>query len=207
MPQPSARSAVSRGRWRLPGRGIALCAAALLGAAAAACSAEVDIEAKVELARSTAADFGMTLVGELQRAIVEGGPVNAIGVCNLVAPAVAADKSAEHAMDIGRTSLKLRQPTNEPDGWETAQLLDFERRRAAGEDPATIETGEYVLMGGRRVFRYMKAIPTGDVCLNCHGANLAPEVRARLNALYPEDAATGFAAGDLRGAFTITMAP
>jgi hypothetical protein len=207
MPPPNAKFAVSNRGWSLPGRNVALFAAALLGASAAACSAEHDVESKAEIARSTAADFGITLAGELQRAIASGGPANAIAVCNIAAPAVAAGKSSEHGMDIGRTSLKLRQPTNEPDGWETAQLLDFERRRAAGEDPATIEAGEYVLQGGRRVFRFMKAIPTSKICLNCHGANLTAEVRSKLNALYPEDAAVGFAAGDLRGAFTITMAP
>ena len=60
---------------------------------------------------------------------------------------------------------------------------------------------------GKRVFRYMKAIPTGALCLNCHGTTLAPEVAAKLHELYPADAATGFNAGDLRGAFTITETP
>jgi hypothetical protein len=50
----------------------------------------------------------------------------------------------------------------------------------------------------------MKAIPTGDVCLLCHGAQLAPGVSQVLTELYPEDKATGFSMGDIRGAFVVT---
>jgi len=41
------------------------------------------------------------------------------------------------------------------------------------------------------------------MCLACHGDNIAPEVTAAIRAHYPEDQATGFATGQLRGAFSI----
>ena len=41
----------------------------------------------------------------------------------------------------------------------------------------------------------------------CHGGTLDPEVTAKLKELYPQDAATGFKVGDLRGAFTIRQGP
>mgnify|MGYP003340573505 CR=1 FL=1 len=50
----------------------------------------------------------------------------------------------------------------------------------------------------------MKAIPTAEICTTCHGVSLKPEVSARLQQLYPADQATGFAVGDLRGAFTLS---
>jgi hypothetical protein len=167
--------------------------------------AQDDVKERTDTARAAAADFGKALLAELQKAIAAGGPVNAIGVCNIAAPSIAAGKSMETKMTIARTSLKLRQPDNKPDAWELQQLQSFEQRKAAGENPAGIEAGEYVEMNGKKVFRYMKAIPTGEICLNCHGANLAPEVTAKLKALYPGDLATGFKLGDLRGAFTITQ--
>ena len=52
-------------------------------------------------------------------------------------------------------------------------------------------------------FRFMKAIPTGAVCLKCHGTDLSPAVTAKLTELYPDDKATGFKEGDLRGAFVV----
>ncbi len=169
--------------------------------------AQNDVKERTEAARAVATEFGKTLIGELQKAIAAGGPVNAIGVCKIIAPKIAADMSAEKKMTIGRTSLKLRQPNNKPDAWELRQLRSFEQRKAAGENPANIEFGEYVNTGGKTVFRYMKAIPTGAICLNCHGGALAPDVTAKLKQLYPQDAATGFKVGDLRGAFTITESP
>jgi hypothetical protein len=189
-------------------RGIGwLTAVAVLSLSMGAAWAQSDVKERSDAARAAAMDFGATLLGELQKAIAEGGPVNAIGVCNLVAPRIAADKSTEKHMTIARTSLKLRQPANQPDAWELLQLQRFEAQKEAGESPATIEIGEYVDTGGKKMFRYMKAIPTGAVCLNCHGATLAPEVTARLKELYPADLATGFKPGDLRGAFTITETP
>ncbi len=169
--------------------------------------AQSDVKERTDAARAVAADFGLTLIGELQKAIAAGGLVNAIGICHLAAPKISAKKSTEKKMSIGRTSLKLRQPKNTPDEWEMLQLQRFEQRKAAGENPASIEFGEYIDVGGKKVFRYMKAIPTAEVCLSCHGTTLMPEVSAKLKELYPEDAATGFKAGDLRGAFTITQSP
>ena len=168
-------------------------------------AAQSDLTERTDAARAAAVDFGMTLIGELQKAIAAGGPASAIGVCSVAAPKIAADKSVANQMTIGRTSLKLRQPNNNPDAWEMQQLLRFEERKAAGENPATIEFAEYVETGGQRVFRYMKAIPTAELCLACHGGTLVPEVTAK--ELYPQDAATGFKVGDLRGAFTIRQAP
>ena len=41
------------------------------------------------------------------------------------------------------------------------------------------------------------------LCLTCHGAALSPDVEAALAESYPEDHATGYSAGDLRGAFVV----
>jgi hypothetical protein len=49
----------------------------------------------------------------------------------------------------------------------------------------------------------MRAIPTDALCLTCHGATLAPELAAAIARDYPADAATGFAQGQLRGAFSV----
>jgi uncharacterized protein DUF3365 len=179
-------------------------AAALLALFAGTASAQNDLPERMAKARAAASDFGARLLAELQKAMADGGPVNAIGVCNTIAPEIAAEKSAATHTSVGRTSLKLRQPKNAPDAWELRQLENFEARKAAGENPAALEVGEFTEKDGKPIFRYMKAIPTAPLCLNCHGAQLSPEVAARLQALYPEDRATGFALGDLRGAFTIT---
>ncbi len=50
---------------------------------------------------------------------------------------------------------------------------------------------------------YTEPILVQPLCLVCHGEALAPDVAARIEALYPQDEATGFRAGDLRGVFWV----
>ncbi len=147
------------------------------------------------------------LKGELQSAMQQGGPVNAIQACNRVAPAVAEQQQQQHGWQkVARTSLKLRNPDNAPDAWERKVLEQFESRKAAGEAVEPMAFGEVVEENGRQMFRFMKAIPTGEVCLKCHGSDLAEPVAAKLDELYPQDAARGFALGDIRGAFSLKKA-
>jgi hypothetical protein len=52
----------------------------------------------------------------------------------------------------------------------------------------------------------MRPIPAGGVCLACHGpAEVLPnEVKQALKTKYPNDQATGYTAGQLRGAFSVS---
>lgn len=180
-------------------RTISVILAAVLAAAPALARAEDLSTRKQEAAAIVQAFFG-EMKGALEAGMAQGGPVNAISVCNEKAPAIAAAHAARTGWSVGRTSLKLRNRANAPDAWERAVLEEFEARKAAGEKPDTLVKAE--LVDG--AFRFMKAIPTGNPCLNCHGGDIAPEVGARLKALYPQDQATGFRVNDLRGAFTLS---
>lgn len=164
-----------------------------------------DTEKRIAESRATIKTFGMKLKGELQAAMKAGGPANAIKVCNEVAPAIASDISMEKGWRVARTSLKTRNSSNKPDAWETKVMESFERRKAAGEPANKLEFSEIVEADGNKSFRYMKAIPTGEVCLKCHGAKIDPKIEAKLDSLYPDDQARGFKKGDIRGAFTVSQ--
>jgi hypothetical protein len=99
--------------------------------------------------------------------------------------------------------LRVRNPANAPDRWEQKILKRFEAEMAAGADPNELEFHEILTEDGRRVFRYMKAIPMGQLCSQCHGTKIYLETQVNIRELYPEDQATGFEVGDLRGAFTL----
>jgi hypothetical protein len=160
----------------------------------------------VQACREAAGELASGLMKELTAAMTGGGPAAALAVCREKAPAIAAAVSKEKGLTVRRTALKVRNPENRPDDWETAVLKEFERRLAEGEDPVAVEFSEVVDMNGKRVLRFMKAIPAKEFCLPCHGdpAALKPEVKAAVAKLYPDDAAVGFRAGDLRGAFSVT---
>lgn len=155
--------------------------------------------------RATSVEFMQNLKATLQQAMQEGGPVNAVAVCNTKAPAIAAAISQQKGWNIARTSLKVRNPANAADDWERKVLDDFEARKSGGEDPASIEYHEIVTQDGSKAFRYMKAIPTAAVCLVCHGETVEGALGEKIKALYPQDRATGYRLGDIRGAFTITQ--
>lgn len=162
--------------------------------------------ASLTTARAAVKGLGETLKTQLVAAIKAGGPVSAVSVCRTIAPEIAEDQSRAHGVSVGRTALKVRNPANAPDAFERRVLEDFVRKIDAGADPAKLEYTETVVAGGEKVFRYMKAIPTtAEPCLTCHGPNLEPALRAEILRLYPNDQATGFAAGSLRGAFTVTQ--
>lgn len=63
-------------------------------------------QARVEKSKAVIQEFFGKLKGELEAAMKEGGPINAIQVCNRVAPGIAHEMSSKHGMHVGRTSLK-----------------------------------------------------------------------------------------------------
>lgn len=136
------------------------------------------------------------LMARLQTALAEGGPEQAIGVCKVAAPAIAQDVSATQDVAIGRTSFALRNPRNIPPGWAETWVAE----RAAEPRFATSADGHLAAL---------LPIRLQEACTVCHGpADAIPgAVKARLAALYPDDQATGFQPGDLRGWFWIDVPP
>lgn len=163
-----------------------------------------DIDSLAAESREAIKAFAGNLQGELKAAMQDGGPVNAIGVCHTVAPDIAESVSAARGIDVARRSLRNRNPDNAPNDWEKVVLEEFEARKSAGESVDSLDFAALVETDGGREFRYMKAIPTGEVCLNCHGTDIEPDVVDKLDELYPADKARGFSMGDIRGAFRIT---
>lgn len=146
--------------------------------------------------------FSKALKAELMAAMKEGGPKAAVSVCNEQAPAIAAAVGADENLTIGRTSLKVRNPNNAPTDWQRATLEEFEARKAAGEEIATLE--ESFQRDGS--YYFMKAIPIKGLCLTCHGAKLPKSLEDHIHSYYPDDQATGFKPGDIRGAFIVKIA-
>ena len=168
-------------------------------------SADMD-KYKAEAKKITGAFFE-ELKSELVKGMKAGGPVNAIGVCNSIAPEIAMKHSKNSGWDVARTSLKLRNPNNAPDTWESKVLQQFEERRAKGEGPDTLAYAEIVEEGDEKYFRFMKGIVMPPLekmpCLKCHGENIDPKIAVKLDELYPQDKARGYKAGQVRGAFTL----
>jgi hypothetical protein len=159
----------------------------------------------VPQARTVAQSVPPKLLAVLQEEIARGGYEGAVQVCRDKAPAMARAASQDSGWGIRRVSLRQRNPMAVPDAWERAALEDFDRRAAAQEPPGQLERTEVVIEDGKAVQRYIRALPTIDLCTHCHGTpdRISPTVTAKLAALYPLDRATGYRPGEIRGAITL----
>lgn len=147
--------------------------------------------------------LGGALQAEIKGAMKQAGSVGAIEICNTQAMPITGRVSTEQGMAISRTALRIRNPANQADSWELGVLQQFQTRQAQGESLMGMSYSAVVEQQGQQVYRMMQAIPTQKACLTCHGNDIAPELAQKLTALYPLDKATGFAVGDLRGAFSV----
>lgn len=179
-----------------------LAAAALIVSSGAASGQEADADRQM---REVATKMPAKLLDTLQNEMTQSGPTGAISACRDKAPAMAKAMSEATGMQIRRVSLKNRNPKAMPDEWERGVLEDFDRRAQAGENPALLEASATVVENGKPVRRYMKALPTQEICLVCHGTadTMAKDVAAKLTELYPDDKAVGYHAKQVRGAITI----
>jgi hypothetical protein len=137
------------------------------------------------------APFKKNLMQALQSGLQQG-PADAISACRDKAPAVAAGLSVDGVL-VGRASHRLRNPDNAVPEWVSPVLESW---LAPGAQAAPV----VVPLPGNRT-GYIEPIVTQPLCLTCHGSSLAPEIAERIAADYPEDQATGFEVGDLRGVF------
>lgn len=144
--------------------------------------------------------FAGMLKPKLKSAIQSGGLVHAIEICSVEAPQIAASLSEQTGWRIKRVSLKARnKSTAMPDVFEQMVLAQFNERQKNGESASNMIFSDVV--DGE--FRFMKAQGVQGLCLNCHGESLQPEVKEALAERYPEDTATGYSLGEIRGAFSL----
>lgn len=160
-----------------------------------------------ERARAAGSAFAAALKSALGAKLAEGGTVGAIDFCHDEAPKIAERVSAEYGVRLGRVPVAGRQrsPANAPAAWQAEVLAAFERDAAAGTPVSALQ---HVRAGGLPAgvaLRSMRGIAVEPVCLACHGKALAEDTRAALARRYPGDTATGFEAGDLRGALWVEV--
>ncbi|MCR9115378.1 MAG: DUF3365 domain-containing protein [bacterium] len=134
------------------------------------------------------------LSGRLMEVMKAKGPAAAIEVCSNEAKEIAKAVGKEHGVAIGRTSVKLRSPDNKPPAWVKPLIAK------AKAEPQVVDLPH----GHTGV---LLPIKLKAKCVVCHGPTdkIAADVKTRLAKLYPDDQATGFQEGDLRGWFWIDV--
>lgn len=127
-----------------------------------------------------------TLMGRVMEVAEQEGFEAAVDVCHEEAMPLTEQVGEEYDVAIGRVSDRLRNPDNTGEKWvwEMIEEADGEAHYRANDQ-----------------LRAVKPIHIAQPCTNCHGATdeLADGVLEQIEAHYPEDEATGYEAGDLRG--------
>ena len=131
-------------------------------------------------------------------AMKKGGVPEAVQYCNLAGLPLIDSLAQAHEVSIRRTSLKIRQPKDAPTAAEKKALDQYHAQFSAGE----------VLKPFVETNTFYAPILVSEACLKCHGKlgeTLKQEDYDLIKQLYPEDEAIGYAAGDLRGIWSITF--
>jgi len=139
------------------------------------------------------------MLRELNDAFARGGPATAINSCHVDTTFVAQRIGKEEGTAAGRTSDRLRSPTNAPRPWAAALVKAHAGRPARSVDGFAVDLGEKVGV--------LRPIAQRAMCAGCHGPaeRLSPGVKAVLAERYPADHAVGFTEGEIRGWFWVEM--
>ena len=151
-------------------------------------------------------ELGSSLKSSLQMAMKESGPIAALEYCNVAAQDITKELSDTLQLKVRRTSLKTRNKKNIPDDWEQKSLQVFTAQYIAGEEIKNMYFHEIVTTNNNdKIYRFIKPIPTGKLCLTCHGSNISADLAHKIKELYPDDKAVDFKLAEIRGAFSVTI--
>jgi len=135
---------------------------------------------------------------ELTEALDRGGPMAALGSCHLDATSVTY-RLGHEGIAAGRTSDRLRSPTNVPPPWAANLVKAHAGARARDVEGFAVDLGTKVGV--------LRPIAERPICATCHGPvdRISAPVRQALAERYPADRAVGFSEGEIRGWFWVEL--
>ena len=136
---------------------------------------------------------------ELTGALEQGGPAFAINSCHIDVTGVIQRIGRGEGVAVGRTSDRLRNPTNLPAAWAASLVRGNAGRRARDVEGFAVDLGSAVGV--------LRPIAEQPMCASCHGPadKLDPAVRKVLAERYPADRGLGFTEGEIRGWFWVEV--
>jgi cytochrome c553 len=138
-----------------------------------------------------------TLLANVGKAIQQGGPEYAVEFCNLQVSGIVDSLNRQYNCVISRVSEKNRNPANQLDSGTDMKIWKA----------FALSTSQDTVVGSGKQFLYYKRISTSmPACLKCHGdtqTDINQPTLKKLQALYPEDKATGYQLNDFRGLWKI----
>lgn len=157
---------------------------------------ETEIASLSKLGDSIATEVQNTLLKNVSNAIEKGGTDYAVEYCNLKALPLTDSISQKHQVKIQRLSNKNRNPNN---AIETA-IDQTAWKHIQSQKSSTILQDHQ-----GKVYYYKPIVAAMPTCIKCHGTteDISENTQKIIAQQYPNDKATGYKTGDLRGMWKI----
>jgi hypothetical protein len=140
------------------------------------------------------------LGGELKTQMQTSGALGALHFCSQNAQILTEQVGKESNTSIKRVSINNRNPINKANKQETALLNEWSNLVKSGKPlPSHI----LVKTSDTSTSYYKPIVINNEACLKCHG-NIEGDLAKAIAIAYPEDKATGYKMGDLRGMIVIS---
>ncbi len=162
------------------------------------------LEKVLEIGNNIAGGAMQTLGKNLQEALMQGGVENAISFCNIQAMPLVDSLSKSYGATIRRVSDRVRNPLDKPNDLEMELLNAYKFQL---KDAVPLNANVQPLDGEQYLFT-KPILVDNALCLSCHGKPENGMLQATddfIKSKYPEDAATGYEIGDLRGIWSIAI--
>lgn len=143
------------------------------------------------------------LSGKLKEQLQKGGVVHAVPFCNSEALPITKELSEKYNVSIKRTSNKIRNKKNNSTTRELEVVEKFITLKENNKELAPI-----VEVGKNDKVHFYAPIIMKSNCLVCHGTvgqELSVKNDSIIKLLYPNDKATNYKEGDVRGIWSITF--
>jgi hypothetical protein len=156
----------------------------------------------MEKGQQLAIETQKVLGSNLVKAINEDGPINALVFCNIQAHPLTDSMATALKAHITRVTDQPRNQDNAANEDQLTYISAAKQKLAVGE-----ELRPEISVKDGKVTGYYPII-TNQMCMQCHGSEndqITQETLAKINELYPNDKATGYNVGELRGIWVVEM--
>lgn len=150
-----------------------------------------------EVASALLQKLGSELKGKMQ----SSGPMGALDFCSQNALILTEEVAKNSQTSIKRISINNRNPLNKANDNETTLLTEWSKLSKNGQP---LPSHSIVNLSENSSIYYKPIIINNETCLKCHG-NVESDLAKAIAVAYPEDKATGYKMGDLRGMIAVTI--
>lgn len=142
------------------------------------------------------------LSGELKAQMSQNGILAALGFCNARAQTLTKEISNTTHYKVKRVTLLDRNPQNLASTEESAILNTWQKKLNENQALPSYE----IHSKGNMDHYYRPLVINNEACLKCHGTvDSQSELGKAIKTAYPNDHATGYKMGDLRGMIVVDI--